>query len=1186
MECVVEDISRVGASFSRGSRIRHVSDSSEYVVVSSVEISDGILELVLKDNQGLLHERVLRSREQDSYEILSGQLERIPFDANSDEFQLAAEALRIKHASLFDPLAAVNSSDVDPLPHQIRAVYEELLPRIPLRYLLADDPGAGKTIMAGLYLKELHLRSDLNRALIVVPGGLVEQWREELSQKFALHFPILTKAMVDEAEGRNVFREYPYLIARMDQLSRSDDLMEQLADADWDVAIVDEAHRMSAHYYSWDGSVTETKRFKMGRVLSQTAHNFLLMTATPHGGKEEDFQLFMQLLDQDMFEGPYRKGIHKTDLSGRMRRMVKEELLTMEGKPLFPERRAYTVGFDLSDAEQELYEEVTEYVRVEMGRAERLVEQGNRKRGNNVGFALTILQRRLASSPEAILRSLERRQGRLGDRIREIDRLATDAKIRQGSEEFDLFSVRGISVDDYDDFDDEVSDDERAEFEEQVEQIVDLATAAQTVEELKTEIAILEDLIVLARRVRHLDEDRKWVELRSLLESEVLQSHDGEPVRKIIVFTEHRDTLSYLSEKIRRLFGRDDALVVIHGGTSREARKLAKEEFTENPKTVVLLATDAAGEGLNLQRAHLMVNYDLPWNPNRIEQRFGRIHRIGQREVCHLWNMLATNTREGEVFKTLLEKIQQQSEAYNGNLFHVLGEKNAFENQSLKDLLVEAIRYGNQPEVRARLDLIIDASVSRGTQELLVERALHPEMFPGIDADEVRRQIERARERRLQPGSVHAFFGPAFDRLGGKLRRRENGRYEISRVPPAVRETARKINRWQPVSEAYERVTFDPSHIRLEGKIDATLIAPGHPLLRAVIEMTIDQLGSQLARGAVFIDSSGDQADTIEMVFTVEQRVRPTNADDLLSHHFDYVTVGEMGPLATLAKPPFLGMAGPTDQTRDNIDALLSTPWMREVNEQDVKAWSFRESLEPRLEELRALRARDVDRTIQQIQARLTAEINHWDRLHFEIEGAENEGKTGKLKAETAFARARELEDRLNSRVNELQSNRDAVALPGLVRSVAVIIPSRLLELESGETARLFAKDTTEVERRAVDLVLQCERDLGRMPTEMPRNNKGYDIASQDVDGRLFFVEVKGRIDGADTFTITSPEVSFAQDQGDRHRLALVRVSIEGPKHDEVRYILSPFDHVIPSLTTASYNEKWSAYWERGGQPS
>ena len=1171
--------------FQRGARVRQVTDAIEFTVVSVVEISSGIHELVLKAQDGTLHERVVTNQEHDSFEIVSNELARMPFDADSDEFQLAAEALRIKHASLFDPHAAINSSDVEPLPHQIRAVYEELLPRIPLRYLLADDPGAGKTIMAGLYLKELHLRADLNRALIVAPGGLVEQWREELSDKFGLHFPILSRAMVDEAQGGNVFKEYPYLIARMDQVSRSEDLMEQLEDAEWDVVIVDEAHRMSAHYYAWDGTVAETKRFKLGRVLSQTAHNFLLMTATPHGGKEEDFQLFMQLLDEDMFEGAYREGIHKTDLSGRMRRMVKEELLTMEGKPLFPERRAYTVGYTLSDAEQELYEHVTEYVKVEMGRAERLIQEGSRKRGNNVGFALTVLQRRLASSPEAILRSLERRQMRLSERISDIDRLAAEEKIRKEGEELDFWGPVGFSANGYDYLEDEVTDDERAEFEEKVEEIVDLATAAQTVEELKAEIAILDDLILLARRVRQLDEDRKWVELRSILEGEVLASDDDDAARKIIVFTEHRDTLAYLSEKIGRLMGRDDALVTIHGGTNREARKLAKEEFTENPRTVVLLATDAAGEGLNLQRAHLMVNYDLPWNPNRIEQRFGRIHRIGQREVCHLWNMVAENTREGDVFKTLLGKIDQQLKAYNGNLFHVLGEKDAFENQSLKDLLVEAIRYGDQPEVRARLEQVIDAGVSRGSEELLLERALHPEMYPGVNADEVRRQIEDARERRLQPGSVRAFFAPAFERLGGKLRRRETGRYEISKVPQAIRDKARRINRWQPVSEAYERITFDPAYIRLDDRPDATLIAPGHPLLRAVIEITIEQLGSCLSRGALFVDRSDTQADSPEIIFTVEQRVRPSNGSELLSHHFDYVSLGSDGPLAVSTKPAFLGLDGPEESERHAIDALLAASWVREADEQKVKAWSFRESLEGRLELIRSARAIDVDRTIKEVKARLTAEINHWDRIHLELEEKEKNGIVKKMRSEQAYARARDLEARLFTRVEELQASRDAVAMPGLIRSVALIVPERTLSPSGSDHSPRHAKDTTIVERRAVDLALEAERRLGRTPKEMPRNNKGFDIESRDDLGRVYFIEVKGRIEGADTFTITYPEVSFAQDQGNRHRLALVKVSPEGHEKDQIRYIEAAFDHLVPSLTTQSYNEKWSAYWDRGGTP-
>ncbi|MFD2839076.1 DEAD/DEAH box helicase [Populibacterium corticicola] len=405
-----------------GQRIRGLVPQ-RIATIKAIDVVDtDLLDVFYSDETGASGSRMVTRGEWEAFEVLSEADVAPAFTADADEFRLASEALRIKYAALYDPMAAINSSDVDPLPHQIRAVYEELLPRIPLRFLLADDPGAGKTIMAGLYLKELMLRSDCERAIIVAPGGLVEQWREELSQKFDLKFELFGREMVDEAQGRNVFAEHPYLIVRMDQVSRSEDLLEQLEDVSWDVAIVDEAHRMSAHYSNWAGEVTETKRFKLGRLLSRTAHNFLLMTATPHAGKEEDFQLFMSLLDPDRFEGKYRHGVHRTDTSGLMRRMVKEDLLTFEGKPLFPERHAYTVEYDLSPAERDLYDQVTDYVRTEMGRAERIAQDGDKKRGNNVGFALTVLQRRLASSPEAILRSLERRQQRLDGRLREMQR--------------------------------------------------------------------------------------------------------------------------------------------------------------------------------------------------------------------------------------------------------------------------------------------------------------------------------------------------------------------------------------------------------------------------------------------------------------------------------------------------------------------------------------------------------------------------------------------------------------------------------------------------------------------------------------------------------------------------------------------------------------------------------------------
>lgn len=1187
------------ATLRAGQRLRGLVPGQTVTLIAIDPIDAGLFEVFYRDDSGRSGARAITDADAAQFEI-AGDFDSAPaYDADPDEFRLAAEALRIKYAALYDPMAAVNSSDVDPLPHQIRAVYEELLPRIPLRFLLADDPGAGKTIMAGLYLKELILRSDCERAIIVAPGGLVEQWREELSQKFDLRFEIFSRQMVDDAQGRNVFAEHPFLIARMDQLSRSEDLTEQLGEVTWDVAVVDEAHRMSAHYSSWAGEVDETKRFKLGRLLSETAHNFLLMTATPHAGKEEDFQLFMSLLDRDRFEGQYRQGVHRTDTHGLMRRMVKEDLLTFEGKPLFPERKAYTVEYELSPAERDLYEQVTNYVRTEMGRAERIAQAGDKKRGNNVGFALTVLQRRLASSPEAILRSLERRQQRLDTKLRDMQRITDDARFSTsvsshidewttGKTTLDLGSdaLPAFSVDDFEDFDEETTDEERAQFEEQADQVVDLATAAQTIPELRAEIAILEELIKVARRVRLQDDDKKWVQLRTILDEQLL-THDGSgDTRKIIIFTEHRDTLDYLQAKITAQFGRADSVITIHGGTRREDRKLARERFTHNPDTVVLLATDAAGEGLNLQRAHLMVNYDLPWNPNRIEQRFGRIHRIGQREVCHLWNMVAKDTREGDVFTRLLAKIDQMSIAYNGNLFNVLGDADAFQERSLRDLLIEAIRYGDQPQTKAKLDRIIDAGVSHGLDEMLAERALHPEMFSALNLDEVRARMEKARERRLQPGYIAAFFIPAFERLGGRVRKREKGRYEITRVPARVIDTARRLNRWAPVAEQYERITFELARMHPDGLADASLIAPGHPLLHAVIEATIDDLGPTLKQGTVLVDRRTKQAEAPMLMFSVEQRIENTAADaDTVSHHFDYPLLEQDGTVTVSAAPPYLDYDRPEPAEADTITEITDGDWARQNHEKTVRAWAYREGLQPRMDEIKTRLDIETARTRAQVKDRLLAEINHWDREHNRLEALERAGTVGRLRAETALIRARQLDDRLNHRLEQLDEATNLVAVPAVIRGAALVIPSNILVAEAEPEAQTFARQTEEVERRAVEAVLAAERSLGREPVEMPRNNPGYDIQSTDQSGFVHYIEVKGRIEGSDTFTITTNEITFAQTQGDRHRLALVEVSTSGAPSDQLRYVSDAFTHLEPSATTRSYNEVWRDYWERGGAP-
>ncbi len=531
------------------------------------------------------------------------------------------------------------------------------------------------------------------------------------------------------------------------------------------------------------------------------------------------------------------------------------------------------------------------------------------------------------------------------------------------------------------------------------------------------------------------------MELRSILDEQLLNAAGTDEARKIIIFTEHRDTLDYLEAKIRTQFGRADSVMTIHGGTRREDRKLARERFTHDPQTVVLLATDAAGEGLNLQRAHLMVNYDLPWNPNRIEQRFGRIHRIGQREVCHLWNLVAKDTREGEVFTRLLGKIEQMSQAYEGNLFNVLGEGDAFDERSLRDLLIEAIRYGDRPEVKAKLDRIIDAGVSDGLEEMVAERALHPDMYSSLDLDEVRARMEQARERRLQPGYIAAFFMPAFTRLGGRIRRREQGRYEITRVPAAVIDAARRLNRWDPLPDRYERVTFERSLMHPEGQMDAALIAPGHPLLDAVIAVTVEELGSTLDRGTVLVDRRPSQASAPFVMFSVEQRIE-TAAHTTAEKHFDYPLIARDGTTSVTGVPPYLEYDRPEPQEAEAITEVLSDEWVIRNHDKEAKLLAFRSGLRPRLSELEARAGAETERTRTQVRARLLAEINHWDREFTRLERAERDGTVGRLRAETAWLRARALDERLAHRMVELDGATKFIATPAVVREATLWLPS------------------------------------------------------------------------------------------------------------------------------------------------
>ncbi|GAA5090770.1 helicase-related protein [Microbacterium yannicii] len=1108
------------------------------------------VEITYRDDTGALGQMVLYRADEERIErhLDAGR----PFDADPRNFRLAAEAQRIMLAGLHDPMLAVATSDVQPLPHQIRAVYGELIPRTPLRFLLADDPGAGKTIMAGLYIKELILRDDVRSCLIVAPGGLVEQWQDELALKFGLEFDILAPGSEDSASGRTIFEQKPLLIARMDQLARNEVLIDQLQQSEFDLIVVDEAHRMSATWFG--GELKASKRFQLGELLSERTRHFLLMTATPHNGKEEDFQTFLSLLDRDRFAGPGEKRAQSGTADGLMRRMVKERLVTFEGRPLFPERIAETASYRLSPAEQYLYEEVTEYVRHGMNLADRL----DGKRKNTVGFALTVLQRRLASSPEAIFHSLRRRAERL-------DRVRTD--LLNGVQDATKEAPVSLLEDDPD-----IDELDAAELEEAEEELVDAATAARTAAELQTEILDVRRLTEIARGLLNTQQDVKWRELRGVLDSEVLADHLGKP-RKIIIFTEHRDTLSYLERRIVQLIGKSDAVVAIHGAVPRYERRRITAEFTSNPDVQILLATDAAGEGLNLQAAHLMVNYDLPWNPNRIEQRFGRIHRIGQTEVCRLWNLVAEDTREGEVFIRLLDKIEEQRAAYKGEIFNVLGT--SLGDLQLSRVLRDAIRYGEQPAVKARMWEVIDEGVSAGLQELLDDEALANEALAPTDLDALRRQMEDAKAKRLQPHFIRDAFIEAFERLGGRIDRRERGRFEITHVPASIRERAGRA----PIARKYERVTFDVATIDVHGTPRAELLAPGHPLHDATLSLIVEQYGPTLDRGTVL---SSENVTEPTLLVGVLNEVKDSTGTSV-SKRFGYSFVGADGIPHEAGPAPYLDYAPAGDAQRESGAAL---PWLT-AREKDAVSWVIAEQLPGFAADVTSRRTAEYERIRERVSTRLTREVNRLYTEALKTDADAAAGRKVRYSSETLRRRAEDLEERRASRLALIDRQLAMSPVSPRITAVALVMPGISAAVPGHPSVDPDARRA--VERRGVDAVLALERGLGRTPIEQAQNNPGFDVLSHSPSGPGIRIEVKARVEGADTFTITRTEVLTALNAAPDHRLALVRVSPLGPVHDQVRYIGNAFEGVEPSWLTdfdvVSQNLAWNDWWARGDSP-
>jgi superfamily II DNA or RNA helicase len=803
-------------------------------IVMTVQMGDSV-KLIAKGIQtGRLHQPILDA---DKVALLTISPKEPPFDGDAIRFRLGIEAHRLGLAYEYDPYFSLSIARIDPLPHQLEAVYEYFLKLPRIRFLLADDPGAGKTIMAGLLLKELKTRGLVDRTLIVTPANLTFQWQRELRDKFRESFQVVRGEVLRSGYGSNPWAEQNQVITSVSWVSRIEDARESLLRTRWDLVIVDEAHKMSPTFAD-----KPTLAFELGEELSKRTDHLLLMTATPHKGDPEHFRRFLTLLDKDVYAdiASLKQAMKEKSAPFYLRR-VKEALTyfpdpeTGKAKKLFVNRQVKTVAFDLDGPESDFYDALTRYVRDQSIKA----ASEDSPAARALGFTMAMLQRRMASSVYAVRRSLER----MRDRRQKV------------LEDPDKFRRQQIERELPDDFD-ELPEEDQGKILADLENVVASFDPAQ----LRTEIQDLTALVDEARALEKREVESKLVKLREVLQGWGLFD---DPKMKLLVFTEHKDTLDYLAGDGKegrprgKLLEWDLRVTQIHGGMkigdrdSVGSRIWAEAEFKRIDGAQVMVATEAAGEGINLQFCWLMINYDIPWNPVRLEQRMGRIHRYGQEHDCLIFNFVALNTREGRVLAKLLQRLAKiRDDLDSDKVFDVVG--NVFPSNLLEKMFRDlyADRIGEQDiedRVVSELDPQRFRQITESTLEGLAKRELNLSPILGKTAE--------AKERRLVPEVIEDFAVQSGPVVGLTLKPEQKGGhiYRVGKVPkPLLARGPAQEHRFGALAREYGRVVFDKEKL----KEDATLewVTPGHPLFEATRAELADRVAEDLRRGAVFYD--------------------------------------------------------------------------------------------------------------------------------------------------------------------------------------------------------------------------------------------------------------------------------------------------------------------------------------------
>lgn len=1036
---------------------------------------------------------------------------RHSFDGDGRLLRLGLQAYALGIAYEFDPYFGLSISRVDPLPHQLEAVYDYLLKLSRVRFLLADDAGAGKTIMSGLLIRELELRGLAERILIVCPANLAFQWQRELKEKFDTKFLVMKGQDLREQFGVNQWMERPRVITSLDLAKRSE-ILPGLQQVHWDLVIVDEAHRMSASDESH-----KSLRYKLGELLRDRSDHMLLLTATPHKGDPQNFSLFLQLLDADCYADvkSIREAMDRRRAPFYLRR-TKEAMVYFPGRgvdgtwsaePIFTKRIPRTVEFQIDGAEFDLYRDVTRFVKRESARA---VAQGEDPRARAIGFLMSLYQRRLASSTYAMRRSLENRARRLEEGLKRAQDLARQAPP-------DLPDPEEL---------DEMEESER----DRLEALLEAITLAGSADLVRQEVQELRRLATQAQEVEDAGTEAKLSELKSLLQKEGFFDH---PDQRLLLFTEFKDTLDYLMARLEAWGFR---VGCIHGGMkigSRDepgTRLHAEQQFREG-EIQVLVATEAAGEGINLQVCNILFNYDIPWNPNRLEQRMGRIHRYGQRKDCLIFNFVATNTIEGRVLQRLHEKLQEIRDALDDDaVFNVVGEvlPAAHVERVLRDYY--AGKLGDADLEERMLHGVDEAqfrAICQNALEGLASKKLNLEML-------IERRAQ-AQERRVVPETIARFLREAAEFVPFTVKTIPSvpHAFEPARTPSILRRYERDPDWKLPaLADRYPRCSTDREAAEIE-KLE--WVTPGHPLFEAIRRHTHAKALDELGRGATFHSLQHESPARIDFY-----RARVVDGLGQVVHERIFaVELSEEGD-PQLQEPGLLGNFAPADSPAQ-MPAVAAIP--------ETTTWLHEHALAPFLAETRKDRLSEVDRVSAHVELSLTELLQRADE---EIGRAASDveqklpGAEGRLAQ--AEARHSELLARRERRRIDLDRQR-ALTLQSIERLASVLVLPHP-EREAPEVRRL--KPNFETEAIAMRVVMEHERAHGRQVYDVSEKNLGYDITSLDLaSGELRLIEVKGLGAATGTILLTPNERRVAEDRPDCFWLYVVTDCDNAPRLQE-----------------------------------